>query len=159
ITWFEHSQAAYARINYFDFPTNPILASQIQPNLPWENLNGTNLEGERLVTRQEFDAPFMVGGVKVVPFALGELAQWGEALDGDRIQRAYIHTGVRASVPFWAAFPNVQDPLFNLNGLSHKVVFDAEASYADANQNFTDLPLYDPVDDISIVEMLRRVQG
>jgi hypothetical protein len=159
LTWYEHSQAAYARIHYFDFPTNPILASQIGPNLPWENLNGTDLDGERLVTRQELDLPFMIGGVKVVPFALGELAQWGEALDGDRLQRAYVHTGVRASVPFWSVFPDVQDPLFNLNGLSHKVVFEAEAAYADANANFTELPLYDPLDDTSIVEMLRRVQG
>ena len=159
LTWYEHSQAAYARINYFDFPTNPVIAAQTVGPLPWENAPGSNLEGERLVTRQELDAPFMLGGVKIVPFALGELAQWGEALDGDRIQRAYVNTGVRASVPFWSVFPNVQDPLFNLNGLSHKVVFDAEASYADANQNFTDLPLYDPLDDISIVEMLRRVKG
>lgn len=156
VTWFEHSQAAYARIHYADSPTNPVLAAQVADGLPWEGPPGSTLEGERLATRQELDLPFMVGGVKVVPFVLGELAQWGEALDGDRLQRAYIHTGVRASVPFWAVFPNVQDPLFNLNGLSHKVVFDAEASYADANQNFTDLPLYDPINDINIIEMNRR---
>jgi hypothetical protein len=156
LTWFEHSQAAYARINFADTPTNPVLAAQVADGLPWEGPPGTNLEGERLATRQELDLPFMLGGVKVVPYALGELAQWGEALDGDRLQRAYVHTGVRTSVPFWAVFPNVQDPLFNLNGLSHKVVFEAEASYADANQNFADLPLYDSINDINIIEMNRR---
>ena len=155
LTWFEHSQAAYAKLNYFDPPTNPILAAQVDDGLPWE-LTG-NLEGERLVTRQEIDLPLQLGAVKVVPYALGELAQWGEALDGDRLQRAYVHTGVRASIPFWAAFPNVQDPLFNLNGLAHKAVFDVEASYADADENFTDLPLYDPLDDISLVEFHRRI--
>ena len=53
----------------------------------------------------------------------------------------------------WAVYPNVRDPLFNLNGLAHKVVFDAEFSYADANENFDELPLYDPLDDTSIIEM------
>ena len=156
LTWFEHSQAAYARINYATTPTNATLAAQVIDGLPWEGPPGSNLEGERLVTRQELDLPLMVGGVKVVPFVLGELAQWGEALDGEELQRAYIHTGVRASVPFWSVFPNVQDPLFNLNGLSHKVVFDAEASYADANEDFNRLPLYDPINDVNIIEMNRR---
>ncbi|WP_148072123.1 LPS-assembly protein LptD [Bythopirellula goksoeyrii] len=157
LTWFEHTQAAYARLNYYDPPTNPVLASQVIPGLPWEQ-TGTR-DGERLVTRQELDLPFSVGGVKVVPYALGELAQWGEDFNENQIQRAYFQTGVRASVPFWAAYPNVQDALFNLNGLAHKVVFDLEASYADANQDFTDLPLYDPLDDISIIEMDRRLYG
>ncbi|MCA9229234.1 MAG: hypothetical protein KDA57_01170 [Planctomycetales bacterium] len=161
LTWFEHSQAAYANINIADTPTNATLAGQFSL-LPWEEvIPGSGIpisgNGERLVTRQEIDLPLSLGPVKVVPFALGELAHWGEALDGDDIQRAFIHTGVRASVPFWAAFPEVQDSLFNLNGLAHKVVFDAELSYADANQDLVDLPLYDPLDDTSIIEMRRRV--
>lgn len=154
LTWFEHSQAAYANINVASAPTNPTLASQWLP-LPWE----ANVEGERLVTRQELDMPFSLGPVKVVPFVLGELAQWGEALDGDRLQRALIHTGARASVPFWAVFPNAYDPLFNINGLAHKVVFDAEFSYADANQNLDELPLYDSLDDTSITEFRRRLMS
>ncbi len=156
LTWYEHSQAAYAKINYADSPTNPTLAAQVADGLPWEGPPGSNLEGERLVTRQELDLPISVGGFKIVPYVMGELAQWGEALNGEELQRAYIQTGVRASVPFWAVYPNVQDPLFNLNGLSHKVVFDVEASYADASQNLDLLPLYDPLDDISIIEFRRR---
>ncbi|HMP08379.1 MAG TPA: organic solvent tolerance protein OstA, partial [Lacipirellulaceae bacterium] len=46
---------------------------------------------------------------------------------------------------------------FNLNGLAHKVVFDAEFAYADTGQNFDDLPLYDPLDDTSIIEFRRRL--
>ena len=64
---------------------------------------------------------------------------------------------MRASLPIWAIYPNVRDPLFNLNGLAHKVVFDAEFSYADANENFDELPLYDPLDDTSIIEFRRRL--
>ncbi len=152
LTWFEHSQAAYANINVADPPTNPTLASQFT-TLPWE----ADVEGERLVTRQEIDMPLELGPVKVVPFALGELAQWGQALDGEELQRAYVHTGVRASIPFWTVFPDIHDPLFNLNGLAHKVVFDAELSYADADENLTALPLYDPLDDTSLLEFRRRL--
>ncbi len=161
LTWFEHSQAGYANINVADAPTNATLAGQFTL-LPWEEvIPGSGIpisgNGERLVTRQEIDFPFSVGAVKVVPFALGELAHWGQALDGEDLQRAFVNTGVRASVPFWTAYPGVRDSLFNLNGLAHKVVFDAEFSYADANRNFTDLPLYDPLDDISVIEMRRRL--
>jgi hypothetical protein len=158
LTWFEHSQAAYANQNVATFPTNPTLASQFS-YLPWElGPGGTPVsrDGERLITRQEIDLPLQAGAVKVVPFAMGELARWGEALDGQPLQRAYVNTGVRASLPMWAVYPDVRDPLFNLNGLAHKVVFDAEFSYADASQNFDELPLYDQLDDISITEFRRR---
>lgn len=152
VTWFEHSHVAYLDYEPASFPSNPTLASQFS-YFPWE----ADVDGERVATRQEFDLPMQVGAVKVVPFALGEFAHWGEALDGQSLDRAYIHTGVRASVPFWAVFPEVYDPLFNLNGLAHKVVFDAELSYADANANYDELPLYDPLDDIQLNEFRRRV--
>ena len=152
LTWFEHSQAAYANAHVADPPTNPTLLSQWTV-LPWE----ADVKGERLITRQELDLPVQLGPVKVVPFALGELAQWGQALNGDRLQRAYLHTGVRASVPFWATYPELRDPLFNLNGLAHKVVFDTEFSYADASRDITDLAFYDSLDDTSITEFRRRL--
>ena len=154
LTWFEHSQAGYANLNNATAPSNATLAAQVDAGLPWEV--GSGQEGERLVTRQEIDMPLAIGSVKFVPFALGELAHWGEALDGNDLQRMYVNAGVRASVPFWAVFPDFRDPLFNLHGLAHKVVFDAELAYADANQNFSDLPLYDPLDDMSITEFRRR---
>lgn len=154
ISWFEHTSLAYADFAVATTPTNPILDSQFVV-LPWE----ANVAGERLITRHEFDLPLQAGVVKVVPFALGELARWGEALDGEPLERGYVHTGVRASLPMWAIYPDVRDPLFNLNGLAHKVVFDAEFSYADANENYDELPLYDPLDDTSIIEMRRRLNS
>lgn len=151
LTWFEHSQAAYANMNVATTPTNPTLASQFIV-LPWE----ADVEGERLITRQELDLPLEAGPFKVVPFVLGELGQWGEGLDGDEIQRAYVHTGVRSSIPFWAVFPDFRDPIFNLNGLAHKVVFDAEFSYADSDEDLDDFALYDAIDDTNITEFRRR---
>ena len=151
VTWFEHSQAAYANINVATTPTNPTLAGQFT-TLPWE----AEVKGERLVTRQEVDLPLLVGPAKVVPYALGELAHWGEGLDGNELQRAYFQTGVRSSLPFWAVFPEAHDSLFNIHGLAHKVVLDAEFSYADASRNIDELALYDPLDDTQITEFRRR---
>jgi hypothetical protein len=161
LTWFEHSQAGYANIGVASTPTSPQLAG-IHTFLPWEFSTGLapsplDAAGERLVTRQEIDFPLNFAPFKVVPYGLGELAHWGEALDGDDIQRAFFQTGVRASIPFWAVDHNVRDALFNLNGLAHKVVFDAEVAYAEANRNITDLPLYDELDDDSIEEFRRRL--
>jgi hypothetical protein len=159
LTWFEHSQAAYANIGVVSTPTNPVLAGQFE-RLPWEEDSaGAPISGagERFVTRQELDYPIDLEPFKVVPFALGELAHWGEDIDGDDIQRAYVHTGVRTSIPFWAADAAIRDPLFNLNGLAHKVVFDAEVSYADATQDLREFPLYDELDDDSIEEFRRRL--
>ncbi len=159
LTWFEHSQAAYANIGLASMPTSPQLAAD-WTLLPWEVDSAGNRisgEGERLVTRQEIDLPIDVAPFKFVPYALGELGHWGQDIDGNSIDRAYFQTGLRASIPFWAVDPTVRDYLFNLNGLAHKVVFDAEVSYADANRNLTDFPLYDELDDEAIVEMRRRL--
>ena len=154
ITWFAHSQAAYAQLNNATTPIEPTLAAQFSP-LPWEAGPGQN--GERLVTRQEIDLPLQLGVVKVVPYALGEAARWGEALDGQALDRTFYQTGVRTSIPAWAIYPGVRDGLFNLNGLAHKVVFEAEVSFAEANRNYDELPLYDPLDDIAITEFRRRL--
>jgi hypothetical protein len=160
LTWFEHSQAAYANIGLASTPTNPDLAA-MHTLLPWEFESGaaTPIDGagERFVTRQELDYPLDFAPFKVVPYALGELAHWGADINGNDIQRAYFQTGLRASIPFWAADHAVRDPLFNLNGLAHKVVFDAEVSYADANRNLTQFPLYDELEDDSQEEFRRRL--
>lgn len=154
-TWFAHSQAAYANLNTATTPTNPTLAAQFFP-FPWE----AAVDGERFVTRQEVDLPIDLENyglpAKVVPFFLGEAAHWGDSIAGGDLQRVYLHTGVRASAPFWAINPNVRDPLFNLDGLAHKVVFDGELSYADASRNATEFALWDEIEDNTLEEIRRR---
>ena len=159
LTWFEHSSAAYANIGVATTPSNPQLASEFNL-LPWEQDSAGNPisgQGERLVTRQEIDWPIDAAPFKLVPFGLGELGDWGEDINGDRFQRAFGKAGIRASIPFWYADPSIQDALFNLNGLAHKVVFDVEASVAGANQPLTRFPLYDELDDDSIEDFRRRL--
>jgi hypothetical protein len=159
LTWFEHSSLAYANIGVATTPTNATLASQFQ-RLPWEeNSLGAPIsgQGERFITRQEIDWPLDLAPFKVVPFALGELGHWGEDINGNAVDRAFINAGVRASLPFWYADPTIRHPLFNLNGLAHKVVFDAQLSYADATQDLNRFPLYDELDDDSIEDFHRRM--
>ncbi len=144
LTWFEHSTAAYARLR----TATPPPASQMQPFelMPWF----APVEGERFSTRQEIDLPLEIGPAKVVPYALAEFAHWGGDLTGDDLQRFYYQIGARASLPMWRVDPTVCNPILNINGLAHKVVFDAEFSFAESNRDVTMLPLYDPLDDDAI---------
>ncbi len=159
LTWFEHSNIAYANMGIASTPTNPTLASQFE-RFPWEEDSAGNPisgQGGRFVTRQEIDYPLDFAPFKVVPFALGELYHAGEDINANPVDRAYVNAGIRASIPFWYADPSIREPLFNLNGLAHKVVFDAQFSWADASQNLDRFPLYDELDDDSIEDFSRRL--
>ena len=161
-TWFEHSSAAYAQFHTLDLPSpaQELPPAIAQRYLPWEVTPFTNrplnTQSERFFTRQEIDWPFQAGPVKLVPYALGEAAHWGEALNGEDLNRLYGQLGLRASIPAWSVDPAVESALWNLHGLAHKVVFDAEAAYAATNHHVNELPLYDPLDDDSI-ENFRRL--
>jgi hypothetical protein len=47
--------------------------------------------------------------------------------------------------------------LFNVNGIAHKASLNGEFFYADTNQNVSQLPLYDPLDDNSQEHFRRRL--
>ena len=159
LTWFAHSNAAYADIGIASDPTNPILLSQFE-RFPWEEDSAGNPisgKGERLITRHEIDYPLDFAPFKVVPYALGELGHWGQDINGDNVDRAFVNAGVRASIPFWYADPTIRNALLNLNGLAHKVVFDAQLSWVDASQDLNRFPLYDALEDDQQEEFRRRL--
>jgi hypothetical protein len=56
----------------------------------------------------------------------------------------------------WAVNRDVQSELLNLNGMAHKVVFDSEFLYSDANADLSQMVLYDAIDDDSIEHFRRR---
>jgi hypothetical protein len=151
LTWYEHSSVGYGRLRVTDTPEDPTLASAFDLR-PWE----VDARGERIATRQELDLPFTAGPFKMSLFALGELAHWGEDLTGDDLQRAYWQSGLRASLPMWTANHGIESGLWNVHGIAHKVVFDVEASLAEATRDFDEFPLYDPLDDDSIEQFRRR---
>ena len=47
--------------------------------------------------------------------------------------------------------------MWNVHGLAHKVVFEAEFSYADATQSIDQFPLYDQIDDDTINQYRRNI--
>ncbi len=150
LTWYEHSSLGYGQFQTAVKPSNPIDAINWAP-LPWE----VPSSGGREVTRQELDAPFAAGVVKLDPYGLGELAHWGQVLNGNDLSRAYGVLGIRASMPLWAVDPTIKSSLFNVNGIAHKMVFETDVSYAQTTTNLQNLPLYDPLDDNNI-EAYRR---
>ncbi len=150
-TYYEHSQIGYKHLLAGGYP--PDAADQAKFGLlPYE----ANRNGEVLSTTQEIDLPLQLGPVKVVPYALGQLTHYGEALDGNDLNRAFGQLGIRASLPLESVDPTVQSELFNLNGLAHKIVFGAELSYSQATQDVNELPLYDQIDDNAQEQFRRR---
>lgn len=157
-TWFAHSHVGYAQLETAELP--PPGSEPPQASIPWETDTLGNRydqrEGLRAVTRQEIDLPLPLGPFKLTPYALGEVGFWNEDRDGEEYDRAYGQLGIRGSLPFWRVDPQVKSQLFNLNGLSHKVTLDADFFWADADQNFDLLPLYDPLQDDSSEHFTRR---
>ncbi len=158
LTWYEHTNVGYARFRATSQPEDPADLA-LFAYLPWESTSPTdplNTQGERFATRHEIDLPMQLGPVKVVPYGLGEFAHWGQDVNGDDLQRLYGQAGVRASLPVWRIDPTVRSQLFNVNGIAHKVLFDAEFAVADASEDLSQLPLYDSLDDDSIEAFRRR---
>ncbi len=151
MTWFGHSQAGYGKLKIASVPRDPEDAADFN-RLRWE----VEREGIRVGGRHELDLPLQVGAVKVVPYVLGEVMHWGEDIDGVSNTRLYGQAGVRAAVPVWTVDPTVRNPLFDLNGMAHKVVFEGEFLFADANENLDQFPLYDQVDDDANEHFRRR---
>ena len=57
----------------------------------------------------------------------------------------------------WTADNTVESRLWNLHGLAHKVIFEAEFSYAEATKSFDQFPLYDQLDDDTINQYRRNI--
>jgi hypothetical protein len=150
LSWTTHSSVGHSHLEIADAPLNPIEAALFDP-LAWE----VEREGLRATTRHRVDLPLQWGGAKIVPYVLGEAAHWDEDLNGNDLDRMLGQAGIRGSLPMVRLDPNVQSTLFNLNGIAHKVVFESEFLFAEANAELADLPLYDPLDDDAI-EFFRR---
>lgn len=150
LTWYEHSQIGYGRLRTAEAPTNSVDQLKFDP-LAWEQ----DVEGVRAVSRQEIDMPMQLGAMKVVPYVLGEAAYWEEDLTKSDVTRLLGQAGVRTSLPWWRVDPTVRNELFNLNGLAHKLVLETDFLWADASEDYLNLPLYDNLDDDAI-EFFRR---
>ena len=152
LTWHAHSHVGYGQFDPAEAPTNPVDLANFRL-LDWEVAPA---EGIRAGTRHELDLPFQAGAVKVTPYVLGDATFWEEDLQGNDLTRLYGQVGLRASLPLWRVDPTVHSVLLNLNGLAHKITFDTELLYADADEDFLTLPLYDQLNDDAQEHFQRR---
>lgn len=147
LTWHGHSHVGYAQLNSATMP-DTLPAPSAFTLLPWEPAPpGSSVGGVRAGTRQEIDLPLQLGPVDVTPYALGDATFYEEDLAGQSETRLLGQVGLRASLSMWNVDPGVCMPLLNVNGLAHKVTFESEILYADADKDLTSLPLYDNLDD------------
>ncbi len=151
-TYYTHSDVGYAKQRVASTPTDPADSAkfQLQPN-------EVNVGGVQAMTRHELNLPIDTGITKVVPFIAGEAAYWGEDVNGDQLTRLTGQAGWRSATPIWKVYPGVQNSIFNLNGLAHKMSIESQFLYADTNKDLDLLPLYNPLDDNSQEHFRRRL--
>lgn len=140
VTWSNHSYVGYGHIKPAAAPTDPADTFDPLPYFP-------DVQGLVASTRHEVTLPFNIGPVKVAPYALGEAAYWQQDMAGNDLSRLYGSAGVRASVEFWRVVPELQNAILGLNGLAHKVVFDADYSYSRSTASLSDIPQYNAFDE------------
>ena len=135
-----HSSAGYARLVHGDPPSDP---NDLFSRLPFI----ANANGAVVMSRHEVSAPFNAGPTKLVPYAMGEAAYWGDGFTSRSIDRLTGRVGIRSSLSVWRVFPFVESAIFNLNGLAHRMVFEADASVTDASENLSNIPQFNEFDD------------
>ncbi len=150
-TFSASSSVGYLHQRTASTPLNPSEIAKFNLR-PWES----DSEGLRAVTRQELSMPVSLGAFDVVPYISGEAGFWNEDVNQDDQTRLTGQAGVRTSLPFWRVYPNIENRLFDLRGIAHKVTLQTELFYADSNKNLDLFPLYEPLDDNSQEHFRRR---
>lgn len=140
LTWSAHTSAGYGRLRQGEQPDNP---ADLWTALPFVS----DVDGAVLMSRHEVNAPFSLGALRVVPYALGEAAFWSEDLNGDELDRFVGSAGIRSSLMFWKVFPFVRSRILNLNGLTHKFLIEGEYSWTESTADLASVPQYNEFDD------------
>jgi len=140
LNWSSHTTAGYGQLNQAKPPSDP---NDLFTPLPYF----ASAEGLVASTRHELEMPLDLGPVRIAPYAMGEIAYWGDSLTGEAIDRYYGRAGVRASASWWRVFPTVQSEVFNLNGLAHKSTLDADFGYAESSRDLSEIAQFNEFDD------------
>jgi hypothetical protein len=101
----------------------------------------------RLDLMQQVDLPLSLGFLKLVPYGVFDLAYYSRDLEGDQRGRVYFGGGARANIPLSRLYPEAQSELLNVNGIFHKMEFNANFYAAHSNTPYTLLPQLDRLND------------
>ncbi len=175
VTWYAHTRVGYMDYNTASAPYDWLHDGRYFRYLPWELASDSptnaipnpatpmapqpktiNMSGEVFSTRHELDLPFNVGPIRAVPYVLGDFSHWGTDRSGQDVQRFYGQGGLRLNLPFWKVLPNCASRSWYVNGLAHKVDFDAELSYARSDQSMDNLLMTDALDNWALEDFRRR---
>ncbi|MEZ6057717.1 MAG: hypothetical protein R3C01_13535 [Planctomycetaceae bacterium] len=146
LLWSTHSMLGYGHIRPGDAPFNPA-QDPFQSFAPFDYI--PEREGIVAMTRHEIAMPLNAGPFKIVPYGIGEVAYWQQAINGSDLTRLWGSAGVRGSVMFTKIMPDVYDPILGLNGLAHKMVFDFDYSFSDSSQPLNAIAQYNEFDEDS----------
>ena len=152
LSWSSHTSAGYARLRPADAPSD--LTDAFDP-LDYT----TNAGGAVLMSRHELSMPLALGPAPLVPYVMAEEAYWTEGFAGTDIDRHLFSGGVRGSLSFWKAFPGVHSPVFGLNGLAHKMTFEADLSWTETTRGLGEIPQYNEIDDNAQERFRYRLLG
>jgi hypothetical protein len=141
LLWSTHSSVGYAQLQPAQPPPDPV--RDIFTPLPFV----AEREGVVGMSRHQLDLPLSFGPLNVVPYALGEAAYWQEDLSGEELGRLYGSAGVRSSIMFSKYMPRVYSSIFGLNGLAHKMVFDADYSISESTEALSSIAQYNEFDE------------
>ena len=168
LVWYEHTKLGYAQFRTLDAPyaaEDRALFRYLDWELaPYATSNVPNAAGTSTLsrnsfnfsTRHELDVPFELGPVKITPYALGEYAFWGEGETDNNINRLYGRGGMRMNLPVWKVNSDVASRTWYLNGIAHKMNFAVDGFYSRSNKDYTELVLYDQLDDWQVQDFRRQ---
>ena len=111
----------------------------------------------RFGVNQELAAPFDLGPVRLSPYGILDTTYYTEDLTGSGRGRLYGGGGVRATLPYTKYF-DVDSELFNVKGLNHKGIIQANYFYARSNTDYTRLPQLDRLADDGIDQAYRYIR-
>jgi lipopolysaccharide assembly outer membrane protein LptD (OstA) len=141
VNWTSHSSVGYGKLKPGSAPYNP--TQDVFTPLPFV----ADSQGLVAMTRNQLEAPFNLGPIVMTPYVMGEAAYWEQGLQQQQIDRLYGSAGLRSSIMAERVFPDVYNPFFNLNGLAHKMVLEADYSFSDSSENLTNIAQYNEFDD------------
>jgi hypothetical protein len=146
ITYTTRVNAEYASLQTSTDPLSQVSVTDV---------NDSTFRGDWM---QEAEVPFYLGPLKLSPYGRWELTGYSRDVLGNSIGRSWEAGGVRASIPFSHLYANATSELFNVNGLNHKIAFNANFVSAYSNVPYTYLPQLDRLNDNTTNQALRDIR-